>query len=99
MIAALIQELTATAVVAAEDGSAPGWLLLLGPAGGGALYFGLWRYYRNTHVSHAFERETKITAQPVTGQDTKIDEVRGTKRTRIDGDNKSDHRERVQRTA
>ena len=44
-------------------------LLLLGPAGGAGLYWMLYRYYRNTDKSHAFERETEIKAQPVTGAD------------------------------
>ena len=89
---------SATVVGAADsDGGDLGWLLALGPAGAGAVYFGLWRYYRNTHASHSFERETRIEAQPVTNHDAKVDEVEGTKRTRIDGDNRSSHRQRVQR--
>lgn len=42
-------------------------LLLLGPAGAVGLYWMLYRYYRNTDKSHAFERETLVEAQPVTG--------------------------------
>lgn len=72
-------------------------LLLLGPAGAAAVYWGLYRYYRNTDKSHDFEKETLIEAQPVTGQDRKVDEVRGTKRTEIKGNNVSRHRTRVQR--
>lgn len=72
-------------------------LLLLGPAGAGALYWGLYRYYRNTDKSHSFEKETLIEAQPVTGQDRKVDRVRGTKRTQISGNNVTSHRQRVQR--
>ena len=49
-------------LLAANDGG-PAWLLVLGPAGGGALYFGLWSYYRNTGKSHSFERETRIAAK------------------------------------
>lgn len=72
-------------------------LLLLGPAGGVALYWALYRYYRNTDKSHAFERETQVKADPVTGSDEKVDEVRGTKRTRINGDNVGEYRQRVKR--
>lgn len=72
-------------------------LLLLGPAGGVALYWALYRYYRNTDKSHAFERETQVKADPVTGSDEKVDEVRGTKRKRIDGDNVGAFRQRVKR--
>lgn len=78
-----------------EDGAL--WLLLLGPAGATTLYWVLYRYYRNTDKSHAFERETAVKAQPVTGSDHKIDEVKGTQRTRIRGDNVRDHRQRVKR--
>ncbi|MET0910942.1 MAG: hypothetical protein ABWZ99_15860 [Ilumatobacteraceae bacterium] len=85
------------ALVAAEGDSGPTWLLVLGPAGAGGLYFGLWRYYRNTHTSHSFERETRIDAQPVTGTDAKVDEVTGTKQSGIDGANQTNHRQRVQR--
>lgn len=72
-------------------------LLLLGPAGGAGLYWMLYRYYRNTDKSHAFERETKVDAKPVTGSDRKVDEVKGTRETRIDGDNVSAYRDRVER--
>ncbi len=101
MIAVLLNELTSAmstaAFVAAEDDSGPVWLLLLGPAGGAGVYFLSWRYYRNTHQSHAFERETRIEAQSVTGNDAKVNEIKGTKKSGIDGDNSSNHRQRVQR--
>lgn len=77
-----------------SDGS---WLLLLGPAGSAGFYWAMYRYYRNTDKSHAFERETAIEAKPVTGSDAKIDEIKGTQKTRIDGDNVHEYRQRVQR--
>lgn len=43
------------------------WLLAAGPAGATALYWALYRYYRNTDKSHSFEHETAIEAKPVTG--------------------------------
>ncbi len=73
------------------------WLLAAGPVGATALYWALYRYYRNTDKSHAFERETTVEAKPVTGSDTKIDTVTGTRETRISGDNVHDYRARVQR--
>ncbi|HEU4665525.1 MAG TPA: hypothetical protein VFS55_15960 [Dokdonella sp.] len=73
------------------------WLLALGPAGATGLYWALYRYYRNTDKSHAFERETKVDAKPVTGSDAKVDEVKGTRETRIRGDNVRSYRTRVQR--
>lgn len=73
------------------------WLLLIGPAGATALYWTLYRYYRNTDKSHAFERETKVESQPVTGSDAKDDEITGTQQRRIDGDNVGDYRVRVRR--
>ncbi|HZF98589.1 MAG TPA: hypothetical protein VEY92_10180 [Pseudoxanthomonas sp.] len=73
------------------------WLLLLGPAGATALYWALYRYYRNTDKSHAFERETIVEATPVTGSDEKVGEVKGTRETRIQGDNVAAYRQRVER--
>ena len=78
-----------------EDGGL--WLLLAGPVGATALYWTLYRYYRNTDKSHGFERETKVEAKPVSGTDEKIDEIKGTQRSRIEGDNVSDYRQRVKR--
>ena len=78
-----------------DDGSLA--LLLLGPAGATGLYWGLYRYYRNTDKSHAFERESIVEAKPVTGADEKVDEVKGTQESRIRGDNVHAYRQRVQR--
>ena len=74
-------------------------ILLLGPAGATGLYWFLYRYYRNTDKSHAFERETKIDAQPVTGDEQKIGENNGTQEQRIRGDNVRAYRNRVERFA
>ena len=75
------------------------WLLAIGPAGATALYWALYRYYRNTDKSHSFETETDVKAQPVTGagEDMKVNEIRGTQETQIRGNNVGDHRKRVQR--
>jgi len=72
-------------------------LLLLGPAGATGLYWMLYRHYRNTDKSHAFERETKVEAKPVTGSDSKVGENNGTQERRIRGDNLGAYRQRVQR--
>ena len=72
-------------------------LLLLGPAGGVGLYWALYRYYRNTDKSQAFERETKVDAQPVTGSDIQVGTNNGTQESRISGDNVSEYRQRVER--
>jgi hypothetical protein len=73
------------------------WLLLAGPAGAAGLYWALYRYYRNTDKSHAFERETAVEAKPVTGSDQKFDEVIGTQRSRISEDNVRAYRKPVKR--
>ena len=75
------------------------WLLAAGPAGAVGQYWMLYRYYRNTDKSHGFERETEVTAQPVTGAnaDVKVNEVRGTQDTGIRGNNVGDYRRRVKR--
>lgn len=73
------------------------WLLFLGPVGGVAFYTIVYSRYRNTHRSHNFVHETRISAQPVTGDDKKVSTVRATQQTRIRGDNRSNHQQRVQR--
>ncbi len=73
------------------------WLLALGPAGATALYWALYRYYRNTDKSHAFERETRVVAQPVTGSDGKVGDIKGTRESRIAGENGRAYRQRVER--
>ncbi len=73
------------------------WILLAGPAGASALYWALYRYYRNTDRSHAFERDTAVRAGPVTGEDRKVDTIRGTQERRIRGDNVAAWRRRVVR--
>ncbi len=78
-----------------DDGSLA--ILLLGPAGATGLYWALYRYYRNTDKSHGFEHETAVVAKPVTGSDDKVDEVTGTQKTSIPGDNVREYRKRVQR--
>jgi hypothetical protein len=74
------------------------WILLAGPAGATALYWTLYRYYRNTDKSHGFERETKVDAKPIERfRDEKVRENNGTRERRIDGDNVRAYRQRVQR--
>ncbi|TNJ34828.1 hypothetical protein [Arenimonas terrae] len=73
------------------------WLLALGPTGAAALYWAIYRYYRNTDKSHAFERETKVDAKPVTGTDRKTGDVTGVRNSRIPGDNVKAYRDRVKR--
>jgi len=78
-----------------DDGSLA--LLLVGPAGAAGLYWALYRYYRNTDKSHAYEHETKVDAQPVTGDDRQVGTNNGTRESRIDGENTSAYRQRVER--
>lgn len=72
-------------------------LLALGPAGAAGFYWALYRYYRNTDKSHAFERETLVDAKPVTGSDQKVGTNNGTQEVRIKGDNVGAYRRRVER--
>lgn len=73
------------------------WLLLLGPAGAVGFYWAMYRYYRNTDKSHAFERETAVEAQPIRGSDEKVGEITGTRESRTDGENAGEYRKRVRR--
>jgi len=74
-------------------------LLALGPASAAGFYWLIYRHYRNTDKSHAFEHETAVEVLALTGaeNDRKVDEVRGTRAARIQGDNVGEHRRRVQR--
>lgn len=72
-------------------------LLAAGPAAATGLYWGLYRHYRNTDKSHAFEHETAVNAQPVEASDHKIDEIKGTQQTSIPGNNVDAFRTRVRR--
>ena len=80
-----------------DEGSLVG-LLALGPASGIGLYWMLYRYYRNTDKSHAFERETRVVAKPATGSDEKVGTNNGTQEAKIRGNNVRNYRERVRRT-
>jgi hypothetical protein len=84
-------------VMATSGDNAPLWLLAAGPAGAAATYWSLYRYYRNTDKSHSFERDTLIKAQPVQGNQEKVDHISKTRDSDIDGDNSAQHRTRVQR--
>ena len=74
------------------------FLLALGPASAIGFYWLVHRHYRNTDKSHAFEHETAVEVLALTGAeaDHKVDEVRGTRASRIQGDNAASHRQRVQ---
>ncbi|MBM9460399.1 hypothetical protein JK386_10835 [Nocardioides sp. zg-536] len=86
-------------VVRAAEGESDGivWLLAAGPVGGAATYWAIYRYYRNTDKSHSFEHETIIEAQPVEGGEEKVDHISRTRKSRIEGDNASSYRRRVNR--
>ncbi|QBX57485.1 hypothetical protein EXE58_05950 [Nocardioides seonyuensis] len=83
--------------MATSGDNAPLWILAAGPAGAVATYWALYRYYRNTDKSHAYERDTLIQAQPVQGSEEKVDHISKTRDSDIDGDNSSKHRVRVER--
>ncbi|MCW5610355.1 MAG: hypothetical protein KIS83_06685 [Rubrivivax sp.] len=79
------------------DGDTILFLLALGPASAAGFYWLIYRHYRNTDKSHAFEHETAVEVLALTGAegDRKVDEVRGTRAARIQGDNVGNHRQRV----
>lgn len=95
MITLTLQSVILAAETFESDGSL--WLLALGPAGAVGLYWMLYRFYRNTDKSHAYEHETLIEAQPVRGAEQKVDEIRGTRESGIRGNNVKRFRDRVQR--
>lgn len=72
-------------------------LLLAGPVGATALYWALYRHYRNTDKSHAFEHETHVQAKVHDANDIKVGSIKGTQDERIDGENTGDYRRRLPR--
>ncbi|HMR68898.1 MAG TPA: hypothetical protein PKA84_01565 [Rubrivivax sp.] len=72
-------------------------LLALGPVSAVGFYWAIYRHYRNTDKSHAYEHETAVEVLALTGaeSDRKVDEVRATRSSRIQGDNVGNHRQRV----
>lgn len=85
------------AAITASNDSGVAWLLAIGPASAVGLYWMLFRFYRNTDKSHSYERETRVTADPVTGDEAKVDEIKGTKEDEIAGRNDQQFRQRVER--
>lgn len=79
------------------DNDATLFLLALGPVSAVGFYWAMVRHYRNTDKSHAFEHETAVEVLALSGSeaDRKVDEIRGTRATRIQGDNVGSHRQRV----
>lgn len=91
--------LSATGVdLASRSGSSSDnsfYLLLLGPAAGIGFYTMTYLRYRNTDKRFEYEHKTSSDVLEPRGFDQKIDEVRGTQRRRIDGDNSTKPRERL----
>ena len=71
------------------------FLLASGPLAGYWVYERVQKRYRNADKSHDFEHETAVRAKPITGSARKVDEVKGTTDTRIQGENMGDHRQRL----
>ncbi|WP_375389688.1 hypothetical protein [uncultured Amnibacterium sp.] len=96
MIDLLIQALPVLQSSDSGGGSGELALLLAGPVSGTALYAAVHRYYRNADKRHGFETETAIALKTdISGQDEKVDEVKGTRESRIRDDNSRDFRRRV----
>ncbi len=79
------------------DNDSSSLLLWAGPVSAVGFYWALYRHYRNTDKSHAFERETAVEVITLSGseQDRKVDEIHGTRSRKIDGNNVGEHRKRV----
>src|SRR5690606_39428718 len=93
-------ELRATAGPILASGGPDGGsacLLLAGPIAAIPVHMLLFRYYRTTDKSHSFETETRIEAAPIRGGEQKVNEIRGTQQSQIQGNNVSNHRQRVRR--
>lgn len=87
----------ASASSASSSSGSAFYLLAAGPVAAAAVYWFIYRFYRNTDKTHQFERETRIEAQPVQGRDAKIRTITATPDSSISGANAARHRARVQR--
>lgn len=72
-----------------------GWLLLAGPIGAAAFYFGMWRYYRNTDKSNQFEKETAVELSNLVATDQKVGTNNRTRDRWVKGRNSNTPRVRV----
>ncbi len=79
------------------DGDGILLLLALGPASATGFYWAMYRHYRNTDKSHAFEHETAVEVLTLSGTeaDRKIGENNRTRSGQIQGANGNNHRQRV----
>ena len=78
------------------SGSGDLWyLLLLGPVAGIAFYTSVYLRYRNTNKRFEYERKTSSDIAGLQGFDQKVDQIRGTSRSRIQGGNADNPRQRL----
>jgi hypothetical protein len=68
-----------------------------GPAASAAYYWLMYLRYRNTNKTQQYERETAVQAQPVEGNDARVNTITGTQAREIRGRNESNYRQRVTR--
>lgn len=61
------------------------------------VYFGIFRYYRNTDKNFKFEQETSIQTKNMMSSDYIVGSRNGTSDKYIDNRNSHDHRKRVMR--
>lgn len=83
-------------IPAASDADTVAQLLwLLGPIGGAGFFMMVYLRYRNTDKRHVYERETSAEVVDLRTYDQVVDQVRGTRRPRIDGANQASPRDRL----
>lgn len=77
------------------DGDSTLFLLALGPAAGIGFYTLTFLRYRNTDKRFAYEHDTHSDVTEPLGFDEKIGNVRGVRRTSVEGRNSNSPRERL----
>lgn len=89
----------ATNVLAASSSNSDGilFLLAMGPAAGIGFYTLIYLRYRNTDKRFEYERKTSSDIAEVQGFDRPAGSVKGTERSRIQGDNSRNPRQRLGR--
>lgn len=99
LLAAAADPTPAMILASTGDGATTGLLFpfLAGPAVFAAVYFGIYRYYRNTDKRHYFEKETEVAVGNLRTGDRRLGSNNRQKSRTMRGANQDDHLERVQR--
>ena len=99
LLAELAADPATTTLLADSDSGAIGiaFPFLAGPGVFIAVYFGIYRYYRNTDKRHHFEKETEVSVGNLKRGDRRVGTNNRQKSRSMSGRNSTEHLTRVRR--